>query len=68
MQLLSPRADAAINRLTKFAFGDQALVNEALALFARGEIPDLIKYVETHRKQPDRPHPGLPASQDTPQP
>jgi hypothetical protein len=54
MQLLSRRAEAAIDRLTKLAYGDQALVNDALELYNNGQIPDLLAYIREKRQEPRR--------------
>jgi hypothetical protein len=67
MQLLSGRAAAAIDRLVKFAFGDQALVTDALARHARGEISDsdIVDYIRRHRDEARRPK-SLPEGAATP--
>ena len=62
MHLLSSKVERVIDRLVRFAYGDQALVNEALALYNREAIPDPVEYIRTHRREPGRSPGDPPAS------
>ena len=62
MELLSRRAEAAIDRLIKFAHGDQSLVNKALYLYNAGTVTDVTGYIREHRKQPEHLVPNAPSS------
>ena len=59
MELLSSRAEAAIDRLTRFAYGDQALVATAQSMYG-GKIPELVEYIRKHRRKPEHAAPNSP--------
>jgi hypothetical protein len=70
MELLSPRAKRALDRLTEIASGNQSLVFDALSRLERGDddrirnVGDVIAFLKAggHPERPADPQPSVPSA------